>query len=163
MARLPEVNVCIPEGPPFREYRPKVIFFGVWCGDICLITLKEPMSLLFDVFAMELDYLRWNVRYSLDLSPLSNLYPSMVLEERDRYNDWFRYKFSVLSYCVDEEREKPKLLISLPGKTISCDMNGMIVKEIADVVLESTRYEQKDLPRFRWLEALEHVETLAPV
>ena len=58
-----------------------------------------------------------------DLSPLNTFDLSMVGE-----------MWQILSIPVDKKEKKATLVISLPGKVISYDIENMIVKEIADAV-----------------------------
>ncbi|CAI9099108.1 OLC1v1035879C1 [Oldenlandia corymbosa var. corymbosa] len=141
-----------------------VLFFGVSGDDLCLIGPTDPQLLVLGVFVMELDYSKWNFKYNLDLSPLTNLYPSMVdIEETDDGD--LLFTFSVFSCVANKKNSKPELLISIPSKIISCDLQEMIVKEIAEVDAEET-YDDSywwSLSRFRWWQAFEHVETFASV
>ncbi|CAI9099115.1 OLC1v1035886C1 [Oldenlandia corymbosa var. corymbosa] len=151
MAKIPGIFVYHnPEIPDLQVTWPEIFFFRVIGGDLCLIGLKEPKSLVFDVLALETNYSRWNVKYCLDLSALATLYPSMVLEMTgDPSRDWLRCEFLMLSCCVNETRNQTELLISVPGKILSFDMNNMVVKEITDFVVGSTCEKCADLSRYR--------------
>ncbi|CAI9099116.1 OLC1v1035887C1 [Oldenlandia corymbosa var. corymbosa] len=124
-----EIIVPPPRGVE-SHFSQNIFFFRVSGKDLCVIGLKDPELLLFGVYTMEFDYSGWNLKYNLDIGPLKNLYPSLVVEEPgERCMRWFlEWNFSVLSCIVVKDNEKkPKLLVSFLEKILSFDMQEMIL------------------------------------
>nr|XP_027072083.1 F-box protein At5g07610-like [Coffea arabica] len=158
-------NECVkPEMPdlPWSNGWHEVCYFGESGGELYVIGLNNPQTLLFNVFSLKRDYSQWVVKSYIDLTPLVTLYPAMV---DDRYDpaDEKMCDFHMPYFLVDEANKKRRLVISLDGKVISYSIDDMTVKEIAEVEPGLLFCSLRDATKYRWSEGCQHVETLACV
>nr|XP_027069438.1 F-box protein At5g07610-like isoform X2 [Coffea arabica] len=146
--------------PEFEEHGDDW-YFGESGGHLFYIHPNEPYGTLLDFFELESerDCLRWNVKYHVDLTPLTTLYPQMIKEEYDPTFDE-PCAFYIIGFLVDDKEKKATLVISLADKIISCDFNNLTLMELADVEVD-TNYGFPDNDVYRWDFAFQHVETLA--
>ncbi|XP_026400300.1 F-box protein At5g07610-like [Papaver somniferum] len=107
-------------------------YFGECNGHLYFIEIYHSSATQFDILEMESDYSRWNVRYRVNLEQLIIAYPSIIgnhVEANEVFHD--HYDFSVL--LVDEDEKSSKLVLQIPGKTISYDLNEMSFKGLFDL------------------------------
>ncbi|XP_026404832.1 F-box protein At5g07610-like isoform X2 [Papaver somniferum] len=88
----------------------RVEYFGVCRGHMHLIQMYGTSMTHFDIFEMQSDYSGWTAKYSIDLEPLTYLYPQPVLDESVFSGEFlYRCRFSVL--LVNEEEDSPSLVL----------------------------------------------------
>ncbi|XP_019244550.1 PREDICTED: uncharacterized protein LOC109224425 [Nicotiana attenuata] len=116
----------------------------------------------FYILELEVNYSGWFVKYHVNLDFLPNLYPVMVNQEMNPPEEYaYTNVFSTICF-LDDEKDKARLLLSIPGKIISYDMNDEMIEELADVKPASFRLFI-DGARYDGFEMFKYVETLACV
>ena len=129
-------------------------YFGESGGCLCAIVVNHSQAMLVDVFELERDYSKWSLKFSIDLNPLTILYPSMLAKEH--YSG-----FQFPCFLVFEKEKNAKIVISLVGKIILYNINDMTVKELADVEPLDPCFCWMDL--YDWYQTITFTETLACV
>ncbi|KAI3846277.1 hypothetical protein MKW92_026210, partial [Papaver armeniacum] len=82
----------------------------------------------FDIWEMLMDHTGWNLKYHVDLTPLTTIYPGIVL---DRVFSSRRFSMDVL--LIEEGEDSSRLILwILKGKAISFDLKNKSFKEIYD-------------------------------
>ncbi|KAF3639946.1 F-box protein like [Capsicum chacoense] len=144
--------------------RRKIKYFGESNGKLHLIEENVLRPTLLNVFELEKDYSKWFVKYVVDVDDLSRLFPLMSFNEPE-FLEVVGYQFDVLCFLDGEKEGKTMLVLSLPGKVISYDINNMNVKELLNVQLEELHLNMEDylVYNYKWYHAYKHIETLALV
>ena len=138
--------------PPLLERpehaRTHILFFGVSGENLCAIGDKKLGTLDLDVYELERDYSKWNVKYYC-LCSLGALYPSLMDE-----------RWQILCMPVDKEDKSATLVICLDEKIIYYDTKNMTVTDVKQVDNQGCR-RPLGVSAYNWTEAYQHMETLA--
>ncbi|OVA19259.1 Mitochondrial carrier protein [Macleaya cordata] len=148
----------VPDGWAKRNIQ----YFGECRGHMHLIESYDPSTTCFDILEMVTDYTGWIVKYRVDLKELTIAYPEMV-RENINVNDEFLDHFDFTVLLVEEEEEKSsKLVLQIPDKVVSYDLNTMSFKKIQELSPRSLHIE--GLIRCRYhVFAYQYIESLASV
>nr|XP_033513135.1 F-box protein At5g07610-like isoform X3 [Nicotiana tomentosiformis] len=139
-----EVGNCsfrqMPTPPiPEEQWHRNIEYFGECGGHLHLIHHNDNQSTEFDILELEVNYSGWFVKYHVNLEFLPNLHPVMVNQETNPPEEYaYTNVFSMICFH-DDEKDKARLLLSIPGKIILYDMNDGVIEELADVKPASFR------------------------
>ncbi|XP_059306666.1 F-box protein At5g07610-like [Lycium ferocissimum] len=148
----------IPQGQWHRD----IEYFGESGGHLQLIGQNSDQRTKVDILELEVDYSGWFIKYHVNLDFLPNLYPAVVNQEVNLPEDYaYSNVFSTICF-LDDEEDKARLFLSLPGKIILYNLGDGMIKELADVKPASVRHFL-DGARYDGLDMYKHVETLACV
>ncbi|KAI3833951.1 hypothetical protein MKX03_027253 [Papaver bracteatum] len=82
----------------------------------------------FDIWEIRSDYTGWNVKYYVDLTPLTTVYPGIILDE-----GFFPIRFLIDVLLIEEGEDSSRLILCiLQRKVISFDLKNKSFKEIYD-------------------------------
>ncbi|KAJ8536188.1 hypothetical protein K7X08_034589 [Anisodus acutangulus] len=84
---------------------------------------------------LEVDYSGWFAKYRVNLDVLPNLYPVMV-NPPDDYA--YTNVFSTICF-LEDEKDKARLVLALPGKIVLYNLGSGMIKELVDVKHASFR------------------------
>ncbi|XP_026420702.1 F-box protein At5g07610-like [Papaver somniferum] len=131
---------------PTKGFRRHIVYFNERRGHIYLIDMRNNDIPRYDIWEMPTDYTGWNLKYYVDLGPLTTVYPGIILDR----SFFCRFKLHVL--LIEEGEDSSRLILWVgKDKVISFDLKTKNFKEMYDVNPDA------------WLEGFEYVETLAHV
>ncbi|PHT75841.1 hypothetical protein T459_19363 [Capsicum annuum] len=151
-------STMIPNG----ELKRNIRYFGESGGHLHLIEVHGFRSMSFEVLQLETDYLKWFVKYRVDLSSLHTAYPLMLSEELDLL-DVNRRTCNVVSMAVNDKEHTARLLVSTPDVIIEYDTHCRTIKEVADIEIAKIPVIWEDVSVFEWYDTHQYVETMACV
>ncbi|GAA0184515.1 hypothetical protein LIER_31803 [Lithospermum erythrorhizon] len=120
---------CTPVSSDGRNIR----YFGAYGGRLHLIENKHNQAMIFNVMEMRNDYSEWYVKSKVDINFVTKIYPRVMGE--------YGYLNILSLMWVKDEQQKMKLMLSVPGKIISCDVDEETVTELFDVQPERSYYK----------------------
>ncbi|KAK4350201.1 hypothetical protein RND71_029514 [Anisodus tanguticus] len=148
----------IPEG----QWHRNIEYFGESGGHLHLIGHNSDQTTEFNILQLEVDYSGWFAKYRVNLDVLPNLYPVMVNQKVNPPDDYaYTNVFSTICF-LEDEKDKARLVLALPGKIVLYNLGSGMIKELADVKHASFRHFL-DGARYDGFEMYKHVETLACV
>ncbi|XP_026460015.1 F-box protein At5g07610-like [Papaver somniferum] len=107
-------------------------YFGECNGHLYFIEIYHSSATQFHVFEMENDYSRWNVKYRINLEQLIIAYPG-IIENHVEANEFFHHQYNFTVLLVDEDAVSAKLVLQIPDRIISYDLNEMSFNDILDL------------------------------
>ncbi|XP_026396462.1 F-box protein At5g07610-like [Papaver somniferum] len=129
------------------DYSKHILYFGECKGHVHLMLMVKGDIPRFDIWEMRMEYSGWNVKYCVDLSPLTTVYPSILLERAQFFG---RFALDIL--LIEEGEDSSRLILWIPeNKMISFDLDNKNFKEMYDVN-PGVRVQG-----FQYMEALSHV------
>ncbi|KAI5679691.1 hypothetical protein M9H77_00918 [Catharanthus roseus] len=136
----------------------KLLYFGESEGSLYAIVGSYHQEVL-DVLELAKDYSNWILKFRLDLTPLTIMYPSMI---NIRLNHSLFYSFRIPCLLVS----KKKIVTSVADEVILYDIKNTIVKEPANaqpVEPFQYPYERWCAVMFGWSHSFKFYETQACV
>ncbi|KAG7944429.1 hypothetical protein I3843_15G102000 [Carya illinoinensis] len=96
-------------------------YFGTSGGHLHLVEANGSWTTRFKIFEMERDYTRWLVKYEVDLGQLVVDFPETVLI-RDFIIKSEYTNYAYIGVCVVRRKDSSLLLLHIPGKIISYNL-----------------------------------------
>ncbi|XP_026408737.1 F-box protein At5g07610-like [Papaver somniferum] len=111
------------------DYSKHIVYFGECRGHMHLMLMVKGDIPRFDIWEMRMDYSGWNVKYCVDLSPLTTVYPGILLERAQ-----FSGRFALDLLLIEEGEDSSRLISWIPeDKVISFDLDDKNFNEMYDV------------------------------
>lgn len=123
-------TLAMPTQPyPERDYSRSIVYFKECREHIHLMEMRKDDMPRADIWEMCMDYTGWNVKYNVDLSPLTIVYPSILLDR-----DFLFRRFGLDVLLIEEGEDSSRLILwILNDKVISFDLENKGFKEMYDV------------------------------
>lgn len=123
-----EKMIEMPNLPEIHSVR-KIKYFGECGGRLILIqslTLSNEYDVALNIFEMDKDFCFWMVKFQVDLGPLLSGFPEM--ESTTCY-------YSILCVVKGEKEKDFGLVLAIPGKVISYNLNCKTWNVLRDMAL----------------------------
>ena len=135
-------------------------YFGESRGRLHFVdNVLEPGKSRLNVYEMERDCSGWFVKYTVDLSELSAVFPEMILSsEPDAEPSPDEYHFSVFCVVRGEVEEDSYLVVNIPEKILRYNFKSRTFCKLCDVPIEDVSMMVLELPC-----AYQYIESLACV
>lgn len=123
-------TLAMPTQPyPEGDYSRNIVYFKECRGHIHLMEMRKDDMPRADIWEMRMDYTGWNVKYNVDLSPFTIVYPSILLDI-----DYLFRRFGLDVLLIEEGEDSSRLILwILNDKVISFDLESKDFKEMYDV------------------------------
>ncbi|XP_074362798.1 F-box protein At5g07610-like [Apium graveolens] len=133
-------------------------YLGEFEGHWHLIEVNSDFTSLFDVYEMAIDHSWWFVKYQVDLSAISSVFPEIIKNNR------YGYAFNIISLGRRgrEEDDESFLVLEIPGgKIVHYNLVDKTVKKLWEYAPIGYKFYNDD--GLRYCRALPYIESLACV
>ncbi|KAK1399666.1 F-box domain [Heracleum sosnowskyi] len=133
-------------------------YLGESEGHWHLIEVNSDFTSLFDVYEMAIDHSGWFVKYQVDLSAISSVFPEIIKNNR------YGYAFNIISLVRrgKEEDDESFLVLEIPGgKFVRYNLMDKSVKKLWESAPIGYKFYNED--GLKYGRALPYIESLACV